>query len=127
MLKSTSVLHASIKIFIQIESINPINIYSFKEGRNTTKQITEKEIIELIEKVRTHLNENPLKGWAYLHYKVTDAQKAVLQLVWPRLQTWQADAKKLQQGQEDFEFKIEKQLNEVRRTELKKLCKELFG
>jgi len=98
-----------------------------REG-NTTKQIKMEDIKGWIETIRNLLKKNCLTGWAYLHsQKLSQEQIAAIQMVWPRLDAWKEDMKLLQAGQEEFEYRIEKQLNEVRKTELKKLCKELFG
>jgi len=91
------------------------------------KRITKEELKNLIETARGYLKENPLKGWAYIHSKhLSDEEVALLQAIWPTLETWKLDSKLLQEGAEKFEFRIEKQLNEVRREELRKLCEELF-
>lgn len=92
------------------------------------KTFKEEDIKKLIEQVRNYLKESPLKGWAYIQsQKLTEEQRVFLKMIWPKLKTWEADAKLLQEGAEKFEFSIEKEINKVRRKELKKLCKDLFG
>lgn len=92
------------------------------------KSFTPEDVKKLIEEVRTYLKEDPLKAWVYIHSKnLSEEEQALLQVVWPTLPGWQKDSETLSRARDLFEMKIEKELNKIRRKELKKLNKEFFG